>query len=130
VFKSQFPLKRPAIKDRCFRALGPNSSRKGKPDLWDISSDPDGTIPHLYAYNVPPNATFEDHGNGAGTFVFNPTTSQAAVYRVVFVASDGALADSEGVEITVAETNQRPTWLVRPLKLSRGRKPDPRDYRH
>ena len=71
--------------------------------------DPDGPIPVLTAVNVPLNAAFVDSGNGAGSFVFNPNFTQAGPYSVTFIASDGSLADSEVVSITVNDSgNQRP----------------------
>ncbi|OGC85080.1 MAG: hypothetical protein A2V73_03070 [candidate division Zixibacteria bacterium RBG_19FT_COMBO_42_43] len=72
------------------------------------ASDPDGTVPTLTALNVPLNATFVDSGNGAGSFRFTPSFTQAGVYNVNFKASDGSLLDSEVVQITVTETNQAP----------------------
>ncbi len=72
------------------------------------ASDPDLTTPTLTAFNVPLNATFIDSGNGAGSFTFNPSFTQAGAYNVTFKASDGALLDSEVVQITVTETNQAP----------------------
>ncbi|MBI5867788.1 MAG: tandem-95 repeat protein [candidate division Zixibacteria bacterium] len=72
------------------------------------ATDPDGTTPTLTAVGVPLNATFVDSLNGAGSFVFNPDFSQSGVYNVTFIASDGTLADSELVTITVTNTNRPP----------------------
>jgi hypothetical protein len=73
------------------------------------ASDPDATIPTLSADSLPTNATFVDHGNGSGTFTFIPSFAQAGSYNVLFIASDGSLADSELVRITVTESgNQAP----------------------
>ncbi|MGB2696492.1 MAG: tandem-95 repeat protein, partial [Candidatus Zixiibacteriota bacterium] len=72
------------------------------------SSDPDGDALTLSAANVPTNAAFVDSGNGAGSFTFNPTYDQAGVYNVTFIASDGSLADSELVVITVNNVNRSP----------------------
>ncbi|MEE9554124.1 MAG: Ig-like domain-containing protein [candidate division Zixibacteria bacterium] len=74
------------------------------------SSDPDGQIPVLAALNLPPNSMFADSGNGTGVFVFNPDYFQSSVYNVTFIASDGILADSEAVEITVFDTPRPPVW--------------------
>jgi hypothetical protein len=57
----------------------------------------------LDTLNVPENAVFVDSGNGAGSFVFTPSFVQAGLYNVTFIASDGSLADSEVVQITVTE---------------------------
>jgi len=72
------------------------------------ATDPDGNTLTLTAANVPTNATFFDSGNGAGSFIFNPSFIQAGVYNVTFRASDGSLLDSEVVSITVTNTNLAP----------------------
>jgi len=73
------------------------------------ASDPDATTPVLTAEDVPANATFTDNGDGTGTFDFDPDFIQVGVYNVRFIASDGALADTEVVAITVNEAgNQYP----------------------
>jgi PKD repeat protein len=72
------------------------------------STDPDADSLILSAVDVPLNATFVDSGNGAGSFVFNPTYDQAGVYNVTFIVSDGNLADSELVSITVNDVNRAP----------------------
>jgi hypothetical protein len=73
------------------------------------ASDPDLDSLILDTLNVPENAVFVDSGNGAGSFVFTPSFVQAGLYNVTFIASDGSLADSEIVEITVTEAgNQGP----------------------
>ncbi|MBU1318841.1 MAG: tandem-95 repeat protein, partial [candidate division Zixibacteria bacterium] len=77
------------------------------------SSDPDGTTPQLSAETVPENATFTDNGDGTGTFDFNPVFTQSAIYLVTFIASDGVLADTEAVVITVYESgNQAPIFAA------------------
>jgi hypothetical protein len=72
------------------------------------ASDPDGTTPSLTAENLPTGASFTDNGDGSGTFDWTPTFDQAGVYNVLFIASDGELADSELVEITVNNVNRPP----------------------
>jgi hypothetical protein len=73
------------------------------------ASDPDLDAITLDTANVPLNATFVDSGSGAGSFTFNPDFTQSGTYYVTFIASDGSLADSEIVEITVSEVgNQAP----------------------
>ena len=66
----------------------------------------------LDTLDVPLNATFIDSGNGAGSFTFTPDSTQAGVYDVTFIASDGALADTEVVSITVYDVNQVPTLSI------------------
>ncbi|MFZ5981228.1 MAG: Ig-like domain-containing protein, partial [Candidatus Zixiibacteriota bacterium] len=91
-------------------AIGAQSVAEGANLNFGISAiDADMTIPVLTAENVPTNATFIDNGNGTGTFDFNPDYTQTNVYNVTFIASDGALADTEIVTITVTEAgNQAP----------------------
>jgi hypothetical protein len=74
------------------------------------STDPDGTIPTLSAFNLPANASFSLIGGSVGTFRFYPSFTQAGVYTVGFRAIDAtALVDTELVQITVIEAgNQRP----------------------
>ncbi|MCC6964612.1 MAG: T9SS type A sorting domain-containing protein, partial [candidate division Zixibacteria bacterium] len=73
------------------------------------ATDPDGDSLILFVEALPANAAFSDNGNGTGTFNFNPSFTQAGVYNVTFIASDGSLADSELVAITVIDAgNQRP----------------------
>lgn len=74
------------------------------------ASDPDGTTPLLYtSMPLPPNASFVDSANGAGSFHFAPGYSQSGIYQITFYASDGDLVDYEQVLIQVVEAgNQRP----------------------
>jgi hypothetical protein len=74
--------------------------------IW--ATDPDTTIPTLSIVNKPTGAVFSDSGNGAGSLVWTPTFAQAGVYPVTFKASDGSLADSEIVQITVNNVNRPP----------------------
>ena len=72
------------------------------------ASDPDGTLPELYAEDLPLNATFVDSGTGVGTFEFTPELTQSGIYYVLFYTTDGEFADSETVEIVVAEIGNQP----------------------
>ncbi|MCH7879461.1 MAG: putative Ig domain-containing protein, partial [candidate division Zixibacteria bacterium] len=73
------------------------------------ATDPDATTPSLSAANLPPGATFTDNADGTGSFNWTPDFTQAGSFGVTFVASDGVLADSELVTITVNEAgNQAP----------------------
>ncbi len=46
--------------------------------------------------------------NGTGRFTWTPGFTQAGVYNVTFIASDGTLADSEVVVVTVVGVNVPP----------------------
>jgi hypothetical protein len=85
-------------------AIGPRSVNEGSNLSFGVSAtDPDGTTPALTAEDVPVNASFTDNGNGTGSFSFDPDFTQSGVYNVRFIASDGTLADTEMVAITVTE---------------------------
>jgi len=71
-------------------------------------SDPDEDVVYLSAENLPTNAIFVDSGNGVGNFDFSPDYGQEGTYLVTFKIFDGALVDSEVVEIDVTTTNQIP----------------------
>ena len=102
-------INRPPVLD----PIGPKTVQEGNTlSIRAFASDPDGAIPSLNVVNPPANATFADSGNGAGGFVFNPDNTQAGVYPVTFIASDGALTDSETVTITVTETANQPPVLT------------------
>ncbi len=75
------------------------------------ATDPDSTIPTLLAEDIPVNATFINNGDGTGTFDFTPDNSQSGEYYVRFIATDGSLADTELVTITVNDINQPPTII-------------------
>ncbi len=90
-------------------AIGPRSVAEGATLNFNATgSDPDGTTPVISAVNIPVNATFVYNGNGSGTFNFTPDYTQANIYNVTFIASDGILADSEIVQITVTNVNLPP----------------------
>jgi len=63
--------------------------------------DPDTELVTLTALNVPSNATFFDSGNGAGSFIFSPDTTQAGVYNLTFIVQDECATDSATLQITV-----------------------------
>ncbi|HWO56507.1 MAG TPA: tandem-95 repeat protein [bacterium] len=90
--------------------IGPKSTDEGQNLNFAVSaSDENGTSPSLSAIGAPPGASFVDHLNGSGTFNWTPNYLQAVIDTVLFIASDGTLADSEYVEITVNEVTDPPT---------------------
>jgi len=76
--------------------------------LTVTATDPDGDSLVLSAGPLPRNASFVDNGDGSGDFLFAPDFMQSGQYDVTFVASDGVLADSERVIITVMNVNRPP----------------------
>ena len=90
-------------------AIGARTIAEGGTLNFTVSgTDPDGAPPTLRAESLPTNATFVDNLNGTGTFNFVPDFLQAGSYSVLFIASDGLLADSELVAITVTESGNMP----------------------
>ena len=81
------------------------------------ATNPDLTTPSLTADGVPTNASFVDNANGTGTFNFDPNFTQSGMYDVTIIASNGLLADSEVVTITVNETNRPPVLAQIPLQF-------------
>ena len=75
-----------------------------------ISFDVDGTVPKLSALGTPKNSIFVDSLNGRGSFSWTATFSQEGSYVIRFIASDGALADTEQAVIMVGNVNRSPVW--------------------
>ncbi|RME31375.1 MAG: hypothetical protein D6800_00840, partial [Candidatus Zixiibacteriota bacterium] len=68
------------------------------------ATDADGDSLILSAANLPLNATFVDNFDGTGSFTFNPDFTQAGIYPISFMVTDGFLTDSQVVTITVNES--------------------------
>ena len=88
--------------------IGPKSTTEGKRLTFEVSAqDPDGTTPSIWSFehdSLPPMGSFNDNGDGTGTFDWWPGYSTAGTYYVTFWASDGELdSDPELVRIDVAE---------------------------
>jgi len=66
------------------------------------ADDPDGTVPMLSASPLPAGASFTDGGDGIGVFAWTPAAGQAGTYEITYVASDGALKDTQAAVIIVA----------------------------
>jgi len=95
-----------ALPDAPVLAFIPDRSRAEGEQLSFIveASDPDGTIPSLYAAPLPALATFTDQGDGIGIFDWTPAVGQAGRYEITFRASDGILEDSQRVILTIYST--------------------------
>jgi parallel beta-helix repeat protein len=72
------------------------------------ATDPDMTIPALTAFDLPMNAIFANSGNGRGSFYWPIAPKQYGTFNILFIASDGVLADTETSTIEV---------LVRPPQI-------------
>ncbi|HBC46158.1 MAG TPA: hypothetical protein DCZ43_03860, partial [candidate division Zixibacteria bacterium] len=103
-------------------SIGPKSVYENDSLLFSISAiDPDGNDPILTAISLPQNASFIDNGNGTGGFTFYPNYIQSGIYQVLFIATDGALADSETVPVTVLNVNRTPVLVdIGPQSVSEG----------
>jgi len=90
--------------------IGNKQVNEGQPLGFQVTAtDGNGTIPTFIVQNVPQGSSFVDHLNGQGNFNWTPTYLQSGVYsNVLFIATDGALADSESVTITVNEVTNPP----------------------
>ncbi len=90
-------------------SIGPKVVDEGSTLNFTITaSDPNGTIPDLLAENLPSGGQFSDNDDGTGDFLFTPNFEQSGLFNVRFIATDGALADTELVEITVNEVTDPP----------------------
>lgn len=90
-------------------SLGSFTIREGDTLHLTITAvDEDGTIPALSASGLPADAKFKDNGDGTGTFSFISDQTSEGTYTLLFVASDGLLADSESVSLTVNPANVPP----------------------
>ncbi|MCB0334226.1 MAG: hypothetical protein KDD55_12040, partial [Bdellovibrionales bacterium] len=65
------------------------------------ASDPEGVIPTLTLDSAPVGASFTDHGDGTGSFLWPTTSSQVGYYPLTFRASDGALEDVQTMYIAL-----------------------------
>ena len=65
------------------------------------ADDPNGSIPVLSATPLPAGANFTDQGTGSGIFNWTPALGQAGSYEITFKASDGLLAHTRRVVLTI-----------------------------
>ncbi|MGH8016201.1 MAG: putative Ig domain-containing protein, partial [Candidatus Zixiibacteriota bacterium] len=93
--------------------IGAKSVTEGNNLTFNTSAtDADGTTPIMSAVNLPSGASFINNGNGTGTFNWTPNFTQSGPYNVTFISSDGTLADSELVTISVNEAGNQPPILA------------------
>ncbi|MGH8014919.1 MAG: putative Ig domain-containing protein, partial [Candidatus Zixiibacteriota bacterium] len=73
------------------------------------ATDTEDPAPNLTTSTLPAGATFNDNGNGTGTFNWTPNFTQSGVFNITFRAIDDSLAvDTEIVTITVNDVPQPP----------------------
>jgi PKD repeat protein len=103
-------------------AIGPKSVDENANLNFGVSAtDADNNPLTLSAVNLPNGATFIDNLNGTGTCDFTPDYTQSGVYPVTFIVSDGLLADSEVVAITVNNVNRPPVLAaIGPQTITEG----------
>jgi len=75
----------------------------GSIQLIMYASDIDLDVLTTSVANNPNNSSFSDNNNGTGTLTFNPDFTQAGVYSIDFIASDGEAADTQTITIDVTE---------------------------
>jgi len=86
-------------------SIGNKSTNENQALSFSVSAtDPDGNPVTYSATGLPGGASFSGR-----TFTWTPSFSQAGVYNVTFVASDGQSQDSETITISVANVNRAPT---------------------
>ena len=76
------------------------------------ASDIDNDTLTITASGVPNFANFTDNGNGTASLVLNPTTANVGSSNITVTVSDGALTDSETIQITVTAISNSPYSLV------------------
>ncbi|MEW5993653.1 MAG: Ig-like domain-containing protein [Candidatus Zixiibacteriota bacterium] len=88
------------------------STTEGVQLTFTVTASDEESIPSLGTYSLPPGATFVDNTDGTGTFDWTPDLTQAGEHFVLFFATDDSLAaDSEWVQINVAEVGNQPPVL-------------------
>ncbi len=65
------------------------------------ASDPNQDNISFSTISLPDNSSFTDNGNNTARFLFTPDASQTGSHSVDVVASDGDLADTAAIDITV-----------------------------
>jgi len=106
----QFTVEEAGNQQPVLNPIGPKTITEGSNlSFTVIASDAEST-PTLTTSALPAGASFQNHGNGTGSFSWTPSNLQSGVYNVTFYATDDSAAvDSERVTITVIDSgNQLP----------------------
>jgi hypothetical protein len=101
--------------------IGDKSTSENQPLAFALfATDPNLTVPSLSAADLPAGAALVDSLNGRGFFAWTPDYFQSGMHHVTFIASDGFLADSEMVMITVDNVNRAPVIVPPAPQTMRG----------
>ncbi|MDF1544856.1 MAG: Ig-like domain-containing protein [bacterium] len=94
-------------------SIGPKNTTEGTLLSFPVTAtDADGVDPSLNTTSLPSGASFVDNGDGTGQFNWTPNFTQSGTYNVAFIATDGAVSDSEVVSITINEAGNQPPVLA------------------
>ena len=114
VVSGQVAINQPPLLD----PIGAKSANEGESLHFTISAtDADGDQLVFSASNLPEEASFNPNTQ---TFSWTPRSGQAGTYTVRFEVSDGRLADSEDVTITVASPEEA-VFSVNSLRIRPGK---------
>lgn len=92
--------------------IGNKSVRENETLQFIVSAnDANGDVITYSVENLPEGASFDSE---SGMFIWTPDYTQAGVYEMTFIASDGILTDSETIEIVVQDV--QPGELLTELK--------------
>ncbi|MEW5700878.1 MAG: Ig-like domain-containing protein [Candidatus Zixiibacteriota bacterium] len=88
--------------------IGPMSVQSGYSLIFSVKgTDVDNAALTLSMVNAPPTATLSQDGSGNGQFFWLTACLDSGAHNVTFIVSDGELADSEVVVITVQPNPDR-----------------------
>jgi len=96
--------------------ISDQSVNEGQTLILNVScTDIDGGALTLTASNLPPGATFTDHGNGTSTLTYTPgfdtvqhPSNQSLFSNLTITCSDGTLTDTRTFNLTVHDVNRTP----------------------
>lgn len=95
--------------------IGPHETSVGETLRFTVTAhDILHDVIGLTTSTLPPRATFVDHANGTGEFVYTPDESDIGPHTVTFYVSDGVSTVSEEVIITVLRANTAPYFVDLP----------------
>ncbi|MBI3322044.1 MAG: S8 family serine peptidase [Candidatus Omnitrophica bacterium] len=97
--------------------IGPQTVSEGQPLSFTVTAtDPDGDAVTYAASSLPAGAAIDA---ASGVFAWMPGFDQAGSYTIIVTASDGEMADTEPITITVTNVNRPPAvGLINPASGS------------